>query len=74
MTNNNDKGVVVEGWDGKVKGLKQVLWERDLWMDGMVLNVKPYNERGQDMCIQTTLHKCPDFNPEAGVLTKLIQD
>ena len=40
----------------------------------MVLKVKPDDERGQDMCIQTTLHKCPDFNLETGTLTKLIQD
>ena len=54
--------------------VKQVLWERGLWKDGMVLKVKPDDERGQDLCMQTTLHKCPDFNLEIGALTKLIQD
>jgi hypothetical protein len=73
---NNKKGeaMVVEGWCGKAKGLKQALWERGLWKDGMVLKVKPDDERGQDMCMQTTLHKCPDFNLEIGALTKLISD
>ena len=68
------KQVVVEGWAGKAKGLKQVLWERGLWKDGMVQRVKPDDEKGQDMCMQTTLHKCPDFNLEVGALTKLIHD
>jgi hypothetical protein len=68
------KEIIVEGWAGKAKGLKQVLWERGLWKDGMVQRVKPDDEKGQDMCMQTTLHKCPDFNLEVGALTKLIHD
>ena len=57
MTNKKDEVVMVEGWDGKKKGLKQVLWERGLWKDGMVLKVNPDDKNGQDMCMQTTLHK-----------------
>ena len=59
MTNKKDEVVMVEGLDGKKKGLKQVLWERGLWKDGMVLKVNLDDEHSQDMCIQTTLHKCP---------------
>ena len=65
---------MVEGWDGKAKVLKQVLWERGLWKDGVVLKFKLDDERGQDMYMQTTLHKCPDFNLEIGAVTKLIHD
>ena len=46
VTNKKDEVVMVEGWDGKTKGLKQVLWERGLWKDGMVLKANPDDERG----------------------------
>ena len=74
MTIKKDEVVVVEGWAGKAKGLKQVLWERGLWKDGMVLKSKPDYKRVQDMCMQTTLHKRPDFNLKIGVLTNIIQN
>ena len=74
VMNKKDKVVVVEGWSGKGKGLKHDFWERDLRKDGMVLKVNPDYECGQDMCMQTVLHKCPDFNLKIGTLTKLIQD
>ena len=57
VTNKKYEVVVVEGWAGKAKGIKQVLWERGLWKDGMVLKVNPDDKNGQDMCMQTTLHK-----------------
>ena len=74
VKNKKDEVVVVEGWAGKAKGLKQVLWERILWKDGMVLKVNPEDESSHDMCIQTTLHKYPEFNLEIGATTKLIHD
>ena len=74
VTNKKDEVVVVEGWSGKEKVLKKVFWERILWKYRMVLKVKPDDERCQDMCMQTTLHKCPDFNFDIGATTKLIQD
>jgi hypothetical protein len=74
VTNSKGKNVTVEGWASKAKGLKQVLWERGLWKDDMVQRVKPDDAKGQDMCMQTTLHKCPDFNLEVRALTKLIHD
>ena len=43
-----------------------------LWKDGMVLKVKTNDKRGQDMCIKTTMHKCPEFNLEIGSMTKHI--
>ena len=46
VTNKKDEVVVVEGWAGKAKGLNQVLWERGLWKDGMVLKANPDDERG----------------------------
>ena len=74
VTNNKDDVVVVKGWAGKAKGLNQVLWERSLWKDGMVMKVKLDDEHGQDMCMQTTLHKCPDFNLKISAMMKLIYD
>ena len=74
VTNNKDDVVVVKGWAGKAKGLNQVLWERSLWKDGMVMKVKLDDEHGQDMCMQTTLHKCPDFNLKISAMMKLIHD
>ena len=47
--NKKDGVVVLEGWAGKEKGLKQVLWERGLWKDGMVMEFKPDDKRSQDM-------------------------
>ena len=40
----------------------------------MVLKVNPDDERGQDMFMQTTLHKFPDFNLKISAMTNLIQD
>lgn len=73
VTSPKDDPVMVEGWAGKAKGLKQVLWERGKWKDGMVMKVKPDGERDETFCMQTTLHNCTDFNLEIGALSKLIR-
>eukprot|EP00035_Acanthoeca_spectabilis_P018681 m.398936 g.398936 ORF g.398936 m.398936 type:complete len:119 (-) comp16779_c0_seq1:415-771(-) len=65
------------GYLGKPKGVKQVLWERGLWKEGMNLIVKADNPKGYEVggeyCATTVLNNCADFAKERGQLRKLIE-
>ena len=76
MLDKKGNKVIVEGWAGKPKGLRQVLWERRKWKAGMVQKIKvdDSQQRDRSFCMQTVLHQCPDFNTEPGALHKLIHD
>ena len=39
--------VVVEGYEGKAKGMQQVLWERGLYITGMVKSVSADDKKGR---------------------------
>jgi hypothetical protein len=48
------------GYVGKPKGIKQILWERGLWVDGMTR----HGPKGTDTSVasaEAALSKCPDF-------------
>ena len=71
------------GYLGKGKGVKQVLWERGLWRESMVLKVAPKrvgdttDEKGREVggpcCATSVLTNCPDFVSQRGVLRELIE-
>ena len=69
--------VVEEGYVGKAKGMQQVLWERGLWVRGMVqrINVdKDKKCRGLDMSMSHVLSMCTDFVEEWSAFKKLVHD
>ena len=59
---------IVEGYAGKPKGLKQILWERGLWKEGMTkTHVNPA------LNMEKVLASCPDFVAETGALQELVE-
>jgi hypothetical protein len=69
--------VIVEGYVGKAKGMKQVLWERGLWVKDMVQKIdvdKDKKCRGLDMSMSHILSMCTDFVEEWPAFKKLIHD
>jgi len=60
---------VKEGYVGKPKGLKQVLWERGWWVEGMSMSdkVKPENN------MSTVLRNLPEFQGEKTALQHTIE-
>eukprot|EP00035_Acanthoeca_spectabilis_P013889 m.261212 g.261212 ORF g.261212 m.261212 type:complete len:959 (-) comp15996_c0_seq9:29-2905(-) len=72
-----DSAVELEGYLGKAKGVRQVLWERRLWVPGMLLKVNPGHKKftvGGPMCASTVLGSCGDFQAERSMLQKLFED
>jgi hypothetical protein len=65
------EAVRVRGYSGKSKGIKQVLWERGLWVDGMTL--KRSDKKPTAMCASEVLSQCADFLAETGEIRKLIE-
>ena len=61
----------VRGYCGKAKGVKQVLWERGLWIDGMTLSKSA--KKPASMCAAHVLSQCADFLAETGEIRKLIE-
>ena len=62
---------VKEGYRGKPKGLKQILWERGLWKDGMIQKITKETDsetdshgRGEDLSMVHVLENCYDFATE----------
>jgi len=66
------EAVRVRGYSGKSKGIKQVLWERGLWVDGMTLKRSDKKPTAM-MCASEVLSQCADFLAETGEIRKLIE-
>jgi hypothetical protein len=69
--------VIVQGYVGKAKGMKQVLWELGLWVKDMVQKIdvdKDKKCRGLDMSMSHVLSMCTDFVEEWPAFKKLIHD
>ena len=66
---NDETGVVTDGYVGKAKGMRQVLWERGLHVDGMSTgaNAAPH------MRLDTVLGNLPDFRDEKPALVHLVE-
>ncbi|CAM9286210.1 unnamed protein product [Sphacelaria rigidula] len=60
---------IKEGYIGKAKGIKQVLWERGLWLDQMGTGDKVRPDKN----IVTVLGKLPDFRDERSVLQHTVE-
>eukprot|EP00733_Pompholyxophrys_punicea_P001340 Pompholyxophrys_punicea_v1_NODE_628_length_1560_cov_14.393094.p2 type:complete len:261 gc:universal NODE_628_length_1560_cov_14.393094:630-1412(+) len=58
----------IEGYVGKAKGKKQVLWERGLWKPGMTAD-----HDDPSMNMDKVLSSCPDFLNEISALQALFQ-
>jgi hypothetical protein len=57
---------------GKAKGKKQILWERGLWVDGMVDKIAEEDTRGQALSMTHALECCEDFEMEVTALQELV--
>jgi len=68
--------VTVEGYEGKAKGMRQVLWERGLYKPGMIGRVSEDDPqgRGHDMSMAHVLASCTDFAEEESAFEKLVRD
>lgn len=72
--------IVTEGWVGKAKGIKQILWERG-WLDATKLNQykkeMPKDEFGNDVeefCLPKLIKKQPDFINELTSLQHMAKE
>ena len=73
-----DGKVVQEGYVGKAKGLKQVLWERGWWTDRCECCDRPLigtAKRAEDACraMDNMLGRCQDFAAETSEFDKLLR-
>ena len=59
---DSDQAVLREGYIGKPKGIKQVLWERGLWEDGLDIDRA-----------RAKLAECDDFKNKKSMLEELLQ-
>lgn len=68
--------VIVPGWLGKPKGIKQILWERGLWKDSMTLDGKSRRWVGvnEDLSAKAVLANCEDFKAEEPELKKIFKN
>jgi hypothetical protein len=61
--------LAAEEYIGKAKGMKQILWERGLWVEGMVDKVADDDSvRDQSMSMRHVLSQCKDFREEVSAL------
>ena len=74
-TTKKGKDKIIEGFVGKPKGLKQILWERGLYHDKMVLKVGADDPKGRNETFSMvhTMASCADFKAEVGALTKVVR-
>jgi hypothetical protein len=66
-----------EGYVGKAKGMKQVLWERGLWKEDMIGVVDPEKDkqgRDHDLSMQHVLNACYDFATERTAFQLMLID
>ena len=63
-----------ENYEGVIKGMRQILMERDLWKDGMRLEAPVKNDVKQvDLSAKHVLGSCPDFANAKTLLQELIE-
>ena len=78
-----DETIMIPGFIGKAKGIKQILWERGLWKAGMVRSKTPTEIKrlillrleppSNDMCYDKVLSACTDFALEKTALEEMIE-
>jgi hypothetical protein len=62
---------VISGYVGAPKGLKQILWERGLWVDGMTRDGPKETDRSITSAI-VVLGSCPDFQAQRSAMDELL--
>ena len=67
------RDLVEEGYVGKAKGMKQVLWERGLWKEGMVKRLEEDAEGGLGLSMYHVLSDCWDFARETTALMEKLR-
>eukprot|EP00732_Lithocolla_globosa_P001261 Lithocolla_globosa_v1_NODE_597_length_3629_cov_4.882205.p1 type:complete len:792 gc:universal NODE_597_length_3629_cov_4.882205:2932-557(-) len=65
----NETDNIIEGYIGKAKGKKQILWERGLWLDGMTAS-----QEKPELNIDKVLQSCGDFLREKSALQAVVED
>jgi hypothetical protein len=78
-----DETMVIRGYVGQAKGVQQVLWERGLWRDKMIMtkNQSDLNKlilarKGlpdPDFNADAILGSCPDFQGEKSALSEVVE-
>eukprot|EP00732_Lithocolla_globosa_P002572 Lithocolla_globosa_v1_NODE_1727_length_2377_cov_16.907407.p2 type:complete len:243 gc:universal NODE_1727_length_2377_cov_16.907407:1199-471(-) len=63
---------IIEGYIGKPKGKKQILWERGLWVEGMKGPVKG-KPLDPALNMDEVLRSCRDFREEKSALQALVE-
>jgi len=57
-----------QGYAGVGKGIKQVLWERGLWKDGMVQKLDVDHPDYPELSASYVLSQCMDFKTEESAM------
>ena len=63
----------IVGYAGKAKGVKQILWERGLWVTGMKAKLASDHSQYPFMSAQDVIANCEDFKEEISAMQELIQ-
>ena len=71
-TTKGGKPKVIQGYAGQAKGIKQILWERGLWQEGMKAKLDSDHPNYPDMSAQDVLANCEDVREETGAMEDLI--
>ncbi len=71
-TTKGGKAKVIEGYAGQAKGMKQILWERGLWREGMKGKLDSDDPSYPDMSALAVLANCEDFRQETGAMEDLV--
>ena len=60
-TTKGGKLKIIVGYAGKAKGVKQILWERGLWVTAMKFKLASDHSEYPTMSAQNVLANCDDF-------------
>ena len=61
------------GYAEKAKGMKQILWERGMWVKGMKAKLADDHPDYPELSAQHVLENCEDFREEIGAMQELVQ-
>eukprot|EP00733_Pompholyxophrys_punicea_P000443 Pompholyxophrys_punicea_v1_NODE_122_length_3354_cov_5.345862.p1 type:complete len:471 gc:universal NODE_122_length_3354_cov_5.345862:1263-2675(+) len=68
LNSEDEEEKLVQGYIGKAKGKRQILWERGLWKPGMTGDHKQ-----ESLNIDFVLGSCEDFKEEKGALQEIVE-
>ena len=73
LTSKTKQQRIKKGYAGTAKGMKQVLWERGLYIDGMKADFDYDHPSYSTLSAKSVLHSCQDFKEEPTAMQALVR-